>query len=277
MTTISSVAELVNRFTGGNNGNPETYFWNKDTTSLTFTAGTFKSLWLADGKPGPGVAPGAVSNPTGATAGALRVTDPGGGRQRWLRSMGAAAWTACRVILYDRLLHISGLSGTVTTAQTVGGSLTRYTGQESLGNFIFVEVYQLIGATATTVTANYVDKDGNARTTGSHPIGSTPYRQVGDALILPYATDTGANSVTSVTNVTLASTTAAAGNFGVTIGHPLLEIDLGSVDSSAFGHGAHTNVLEDIEIKSGACLGLLVMSTGTTNNYFRGNYTSVER
>ena len=60
------------------------------------------------------------------------------------------------LVLYDRLLHIGGLNATTTAAQTVGGSLSRYTG--GAGNQIWVEIYTQIGTTATTITANYTNQ-----------------------------------------------------------------------------------------------------------------------
>lgn len=277
MTSFSNVSEIVNRNSGGNSGNPEIFHWMKDAASMTFQGGTFKSLWLADGIPGPGTTPGAASNPTGATAGAFRMLDPGGGRQRWLRGMFGSAWGAGRLIFYDRLMHMGGLSGTTTGAQTVSGSVNRYTGQESLGNIILAEVYTAVGATLVDVSCNYVDKDGNTRASGTHQFGQSVVRNPGDVAVIPYNTTDGANSVASVSDATISATTGTAGNWGITIARPLFEIDIGSVDTGGFGHGALRTLVEDIELKTGACLGVLFGPTSTTVNYIRGWYSSVER
>lgn len=278
MTSIANASELIAALTGGNGGNPENYHWWKDSSAVTWYSGGWGSGWLLGGNPGPGVAPGAVAAPTSATAGAMRVLNPSGGRQRWLRSGFASSWSSCRVIIYDRLLHIGGLSGTLTSAQTVGGSLTRYTGQESIGNIIIAEVYTSIGATQVNLTANYLDKDGNSLTTPAFPFGGATYaRNASHAIVLPYNTADGGNSVTGVVDVTLSATTGTAGNWGITIARPLMEFDIGSVDTGGFGHGVRWMALEDVELKADACLGVLFQQAGATLNYVRGNYVSVER
>lgn len=277
MAAPADFSEVINRLTGGNNGTPESFFWHKETaSSFTFLGGVWASLWTADGIPGPGATPGAVSIPTNATAGAFRHTNPGGGRKRWLRSFGAASWGSARVLFYDRLLHMGGLSGTVTTAQNVGTNITRYTGQDSLGNLAMAEVYAQIGATQTTISMNYIDKDGTSRTGGSIPIGGAAGRATGACVILPYHTAAGANSITQVVDVTLAATTGTAGNFGVTIIRPLFEVDLGTIDTGGFGHGVLATIVEDLELRTDACLGVMFMPTGTVINWVRGNYTTLE-
>src|SRR5688572_33353117 len=98
-------------------------------------AGQPTDLWRYAGHNGPGAAPGAsVRIPDRTTAGALKQANAGGGRQKWRLSLSAALGLGTRgtLVLYDRLLDISALSGTVVspTAQTVGGALTRYTDGE---------------------------------------------------------------------------------------------------------------------------------------------------
>lgn len=277
MAAPVDVSEVVNRLTGGNGGTPESFFWHKEIGSgFTMSGGVWTSLWTADGYPGPGANPTTVAIPTNATAGAFRHTNPSGGRKRWLRSVGASAWSPVRMLIYDRLLHIGGLSGTVTTAQTVGTDVTRYTGQDSIGNIAMAEIYSQIGATQVNISCNYLDKDGNSVASPSALIGATAMRNAGQCVFLPYGTSAGQNSVTRVTDVTLSATTGTAGNFGITIIRPLFEVVVGSVDTSGFGHGALATVVEDIELKTDACLGVLFMPTGSTVNWVRGNYTSLE-
>lgn len=277
MAAPADISEVINRLTGGNSGTPESFFWHKELgSSFTLLGGVWTSLWTADGIPGPGAAPGAASIPTNATAGAFRHTNPSGGRKRWLRSMGAATWSSARVLFYDRLLHSSGLSALSTSAQAVGASIDRYTGQSSLGNVIMTEIYTLVGATQTTVSCNYIDKDGNSRTSGSVAFGGAAGRNAGQCVFLPYNTATGANSVTQVVDVTLAASTGLTGNWGVNIIRPLFEVVIGSVDTGGFGHGVLSTIKESIELATNACLGVLIMPTGATLNWVRGNYTSLE-
>lgn len=275
MTAIADASILVNRLTGGNNGNPECAHWWKDTAPFTKLGGVWTSTWTAEGQPGPGVAPTTPENPTRATAGALRMLNPTGGRQRWLRSLYIAGWAASRVLIYDRLLHMGGLSGTSVALQTVGGTLSRYTGANALGNFALAEVYGDVGATSVTLTANYIDSTGAPRV-GTAFFGGGSCRNAGQAAVIGYDTVVGSNGVQSVTDVTLSASTLTAGNFGVTICRPLYEISVGSVDTSGNGHGVRALCLEDIELATDACIGVLFMPCATGFNFIRGNYVTVE-
>lgn len=277
MTAISNVSELVNRLTGGNNGLPEFCAFYKNTSGFATLGSIPMSLWTAPGQPGPGATPGAAAIPTNATAGAMRHLDPTGGRQRWLRSLSASAWVAGKLTIYDRLLHSGGLSATVTTAQAVGTDVTRYTGQSSLGSIILAEVYTIIGATATTISCNYLDKDGTSRASGSIGLGAASGRSPGTVVQIPFNVTTGANSVTRVVDCTLAATTGTAGNFGITIARPLFDVDIGAVDIGGVGTGTLAVVLDDIELLTGACLGVLFTPALSAQNYVRGHYQTLER
>lgn len=256
MAAIADLSDLVNRMTGGASGTPENLWFNKvarraGAAPATPIAGRWTSLWMYDGQPSAGAAPGAVAVPTNATAGALKQTDPGGGREKWLTGMGMTGLANGTVVLYDRLLHISGLNGTTTTAQNVGGTLTRYT--NGIGNRIAIEIYTQIGATATTVTAQYTDQDGNAsQTTPAIAIGNTGFREAERMLWFPLAS--GDYGVQAVANVDLLATTGTAGDFGVTVVHPL-----GFAEISGVGVGPWRSFIDGqgmVEIETGACLAL---------------------
>lgn len=277
MAGPANISEVVNRLTGGNNGTPETAMWWKDSSAGSSVAGYPYSYWAIKGQPCAGATPGVAAVCTSALAGAMRLTNPGGGRKRWLRNMALIGWTSNRYVLYDRLVHCGGLSGTVTTAQSVGVSVTRYTGAESFGNLIMAECYATIGATQTTFTCSYLDSTGTTRTTLPAAIGGSTARNPGNAVFARFdPAIAGSNSVTQVVSTTLAATTGSAGNWGITILRPLAEVVIGAVDISAFGHGTRTVILEDVEIKTDACLAMLHQGSATTSQYSRCMITSVE-
>lgn len=235
MAAPTSLSALINKLTGGASASPEVvnFFKGYKTSGTTWTqvlAGANYTSWLQDGN--AGVAPTTVANPTSATAGAiLGFTNATGGRSKYIVSAIVIGGDAHRVIeFYDRLQHIGSLSGTVTTAQTVGGSLTRNTTGD--GNFIGVEIYTAVGATATTITASYTNQSGTSgRTTIAMPFGgSTGNAGVNRMFILPL--QSGDTGVRSVQSVTLAATTGTAGNFGVIIGNPIMSMILGSSNTS---------------------------------------------
>lgn len=259
MGALGGLDDLVNRATGGNSGTPESIHFTKwdriAGTAITFLQNRYQSLWAHDGFPGAGAAPGGTAvAPDNTTDGGLKQSDPGGGRQKWL--LNVENWLSNgqgSIMVYDRLLHISGFSGTVTSAQNVGGSITRYTTTEAWNNQAWIEIYTAIGGTGTTVTMSYTDQDGNSATSPATTIGGTNFQGQGRMIPLPLASgDTGVRGVTSVT---LAATTGTAGDFGVTILRPLIEIPILQI-----GGGGMIDYLAAIpEIKTDACLAFMFL------------------
>jgi hypothetical protein len=176
--------------------------------------GQATSLWRYNKTNGAnGAIPTSVAAPDRTTLGAMRQVNAASGKQLWLLGMEAMCTNAGGVVLYDRLLHIGGLSGIVTTAQAVGGALTRNVGGD--GNQIWIEIYTAIGTTATTITASYTNQAGAAKTTLPVVFGGTNNREESRVIRLPLADgDTGVQGVTSVT---VLATTGTAGNFGVVV------------------------------------------------------------
>jgi hypothetical protein len=191
--------------------------------------------------------------------------------------MFASSWSAARILLVDRLGHISGFSGTSTATNTITGSVSRYTTTNSYGTLILAEVYTSVGTGVTTVSCNYLDATGTSRASGTAGFGGASCRFPGNCVVIPYNTTTGANSVTQIVDAKITASTTTVGNWGITLVRPLAEIDVGSVDTSGFGCGVRWTALEDVEMLTDACLGIIVVPTGTTMNFMRGSYCSVER
>lgn len=283
MSAITDMSDLVNLATGGNSGAPENSFFQKQariagvtpTTNQLPIAGRPMSLWTYDGQPGAGVAPTSVAIPTNSTAGALQLTNPAGGKQKWLTQFFSTGLVAGTLVLYDRLLHIGGLNGTTTTAQTVGGTLTRYT--NGIGNLVWAEIYTLIGASASSITMSYTDETGTSGTANSTSpsvlFGATNYREQTRCIMLPLAAgDKGVKYVASVTH----ATTGTAGNYGITIGHPLAYVTIGGP-----GLGGWRDFVSGQpgmpEILTNACLALLWYPQTTTVPEFTGGIAMVEK
>ena len=269
MTAIADLSAIVNRLSGGNSGTPQHVFSFlsgriQGAVPTAPVASTMHSLWRYDQSDGAnGAIPGSAGVCNRSTIGALPVNNPGGGRQQWLLGIEGQLNAQAVVILYDRLLHNGGLSGTVTSAQTVGGTLTRYsTNATCVGNQIWVEVYTAIGATATTITASYTNQAGTAgRTTKPTAIGGAGKLAQSTIIILPLADgDTGVQAVASVT---LAATTGTAGSFGVTIAHPLT---IGNCGGAAlfFTRDLIAGLPAGQEMLTDACLTWAVVPANTT-------------
>lgn len=245
--------------------------------------GRLTSLWMNATFPaGVSATPGAVAAPTSATAGSWPFTDPGGGRKLWLAGLSAtvgnysaSANTAGMLILYDRLLHISGLSGTSTSAQTVGGSLTRYT--DGVGNWIMGEVYTQIGATARNLTCSYTNSaasPASGRTSMQTVIGGTSNREANRAFIVNLGQgDTG---VSAVASATIGVSTGTAGDWGINVIHPLCWVPIRYPGVLGIRDCVVT-LPPVVEIKTGACLAWLWLPTSTPAPHMMTTAVLVER
>lgn len=296
MTEFANLSEVLNRLSGGNSGTPESLFICKMTdrrsngTAFSNAAiGKTYSTWMTDGgSPGAGAAPGAVAVPTSATLGAIPLTNASGGRDKrliaaafgWSNASSPAGDYMTDILLYDRLLHQSNLSGTTTGAQNVqsgsGVTLTRHTA--GAGNEIWIEIYgTAIGGTPQTVTCSYTNQAGTSgRTTLAVPIGAsaatTALKSIMEVARLPLqAGDTG---VRSVETLTLSGSTGTAGVMGVTIANRLAHIPIhdgvGLVDFT-FGDSG-TPIIE-----ANACLAMMWRPTASSLMPILGVLATAER
>lgn len=275
---ITDLSDLISLMSGGGTAAPQNIWFFKSArvggaAAAATIAGRPCSLWRYDGAPAAGAAPTTVAAPTNATTGALPLTSPGGGRSLYPVQFWATCLVGGTLILYDRLLHIGSLSGTVTTAQTVGGTLTRNTG--GAGNFAMVEIYTQIGTTATTVTMSYTDDGGTSgNTSAAVAIGGTGFREAQRAIYLPLAA--GDKGIQAVASITLAATTGTAGNIGVTVGKPIAYAGVGA--AGAPGWRDFTTGLPGLPtIGDDACLALLWLPVGTTAPEITGGLGVVEK
>lgn len=282
MAALTDLSDLLNRQTGGNNGAPENLFFHKvprvaGAAAASPIAGRACSLWQYEGMPAGGAVPTAAAIPDRATVGAIPFAAPGGGRDKQLISAGIAPLVAGVFLLYDRLFHIGGLSGIVTTPQTVQGStptpaLTRNTG--GAGNFAFYEIYTAIGATGATLTMTYTDQDGNTGQTSTINIGNTGFREATRAQRIPLAA--GDSGIRAIASVQLSGTTGTAGNFGITIAQPLALIPVGA--AGIMGWRDYTTGLPGIPaIDPNACLALLFIPSAATAPEVFGALAFVEK
>lgn len=268
MTAVTNLSDIANRLTGGNSGAPQHAFAMLDGRIQSAAAAApvinrWTSLWQYNKTDGSnGAVPTTVLAPGKATIGATPLADPGSGKQQWLLGVEGILSQAGSLLTYDRLLQIGGLSGTVTTPQTVGGTLTRYnTNATCVGNQIWVEINTAIGATGTTITASYTNQAGTAgRTTKPVSIGATGLNEV--QRFIPLMLADGDSGVQAVASVTLAGTTGTAGNFGVIVIHPL--ITSGGAASQSFVRDAISGLPTMPEIITDACVAHAFLASATT-------------
>jgi len=282
MAAITDLSDLINRQSGGSNGSPNNLFYHKvpRVAGVAATApiiGRGCSLWTYDGMPSGGAVPTVAAIPDRTTTGAIPFTAPGGSRDLHLIGTSITPVTAGVYLLYDRLFHIGGLSGTSTADQTVQGgtptpALTRNTG--GAGNMAWYEIYTIIGTTSTTLTMTYTNQAGTGSKTSTINIGSTGFREVTRAQRIPLAAgDTG---IQAIEKVKLTATTGTLGDFGITIAQPLAWIPVGAAGTT--GWRDYTTGLPGIPvINPDACLALMFIPAAATAPEVWGCIATVEK
>jgi len=282
MAAITDISDLINLATGGNSGSPDNLFFFKSArvagaAAAATIAGRSNSMWEYDGSYGPGAAPTVAEIPTRSTAGAIPFVAPGGSRTKWMIQFGASSLVSSTILLYDRLFHIGGLSGTSTASQTVQGTtptpaLTRNTG--GVGNMVFYEIYTAIGNTSTTLTMTYTDDAGNTGQTTTVNIGGTGFNTAERIQRIPLAS--GDKGVRAVASVQLTASTGTAGNFGITIAKPIAW--LSTAAPGVLAYRDYTTGLPGIpDIDTNACLALMYTPVSTTASEIFGCCSFVEK
>ena len=241
--------------------------------SIVTVQGRLYDLW--DVSPDAGVAPTTAVVPTRATVGALGQLDATVGTLNLLKgNIGCSAWGAW--ILADRLSHQAGLSGTDITAQTTNlptAALTRYT--DGVGVMIGLTIYSSLGVVGSTVTASYTNEAGTGgRTTQPAVIGIPSFQEARRMILLPL--QSGDYGAQSVEDVTLATSTGAVGNFGVTLFKPLVMLPV-PVVSQSFEWDALFNLgARAPEIVDGACLFWMNLPLSTLSGIMQGELSFAE-
>ena len=282
MAAITDLSDLINRQSGGNSGTPNNLFFHKvpRVSGAAATApiiGRGCSLWTYDGMPAGGAVPTSAAIPDRSLQGALPFTAATGGRDLHLIGASITPLTAGVYLLYDRLMHIGGLSGTSTADQTVQGAtpspaITRNTG--GAGNIAWYEIYTLIGTSSVTLTMTYTNQAGTTGRTGTINIGATNFREVTRVQRIQLAAgDTG---IRAIEKIALSATTATAGNFGITLAQPLAWLPVGAAGTA--GWRDYTTGLPGIPvIDPNACLALMFIPAAATAPEVWGGLATIEK
>jgi hypothetical protein len=220
--TINTIDKLVDAL--GNNSSRVIF----DKAQLTGqTAASFVSFWRATGQPGQGAIPAAAAVCDNTLMGAVQFaqqTDPVKSYLGILEPSVGIGGTS--VELHDRLMHMGGLSGTVTTAQTVGIDLQANLGTANLDarrgdtNYSdvqwWLEWYSATGATVVTATVNVTYDDGSTGNLTAVSLAAS--RPASHMIALNNLMPAAASGryIRGVNSVTLSATTGTAGSFGVT-------------------------------------------------------------
>lgn len=242
-------------------------------------AGAYYSLWRATGQPGQGAIPAATATCNSSTVGGFgfaQQTAPATSYGAYLYAVCSNSATVLEI--HDRLAHMGGLNGTLTTAQAVSLDLSSLLSTDNIdarkgdANYSdvqwWLEWYTDTGATGVTATVAVTYNDG---TTGNLSAISLVATTRASRLMplngfIPAAA--AGKYIRAVTGVTLSATTGTAGSFGVTATRPRMAASLPLANfmpqpSDWAGLGLP-------EIFNGSCLFPIVLCSTTSTGTVRG-------
>ena len=198
-----------------------------DKASIANTsAGQYHSLWRATGQPGQGAIPAAATNCNQSTTGGMKFSQQTAPAKSYLAYLEATSnLSASTLEVHDRLRHMGGLNGTLTTAQTVGLDFNGVTADnmiERIGDANYSDIqwwlewYTDTSATVTTATVAVTYSDGTTGNLTGVSLAATRRASFMQSLngLIPAAA--AGKFIRAVNTVTLSASTGAAGNFGVT-------------------------------------------------------------
>lgn len=264
--TIASRDQLIDAL--GNNSSRIVI----DKASLAnAAAGQVFSLWTAAGVPGAGSAPGAAAVPTSATVGALGFTNqtaPATSYIAWLAAQFGNS--ASNLEIHDRLAHMGGLSGTVTTSQGALSLVTNSPGASRLGDSNYsdvqwwLEVYTAMGATGVNATVAVEYNDASTGNLAAIALGATPRA----GRLYPLVSASAGKFIRAVTGVTLSATTGTAGNFGITATRPRTSISAPLLNKTETFDWAQLGLPA---VANDSCLAMLMLCGTTSTGTVRGS------
>lgn len=259
-------------------GNNSSRFILDKANIVSQAAGTYVSLWRATGQPGQGAIPAAVAACNNTTLGGMNFTQQVNPAKSYGAYMEVATSnSAMTVEIHDRLAHMGGLVGNVTTAQTVNVDLNTLGGTNNISNRIgdtnysdvqwWLEWYTATGTTAVTATVAVTYNDGTTgNLTGASLAATRPASFMLSLNALVPAASSG-KYIRAVNTVTLSATTGTAGSFGVTASRPRMTLGSPIANMKSVADWAQ---LGFPEIFNGSCLFPVVLTSTTSSGTVRG-------
>ncbi len=198
-----------------------------DKASIANSAGgQYHSLWRATGQPGQGAIPTAAANCNQSTVGGMKFSQQTAPAQSYLAYLEAvSSVSASTMEVHDRLMHMGGLNGALTTAQTVGLDFNGVTADnmaERIGDANYSDIqwwlewYTDTGATVVTATVAVTYSDGTTGNLTGVSLAATRRASFMQPLNGLIPAGVAGKFIRAVNSVTLSATTGTAGNFGVT-------------------------------------------------------------
>lgn len=239
--------------------------YNYLRASLSNTvAGQLFSTFRAGGTPLQGSIPTTWATCNLSTVGATTYTNPVAPALTYVANITYQPVNVGALVLFDRLAHMGGLSGTTATAQTVNGTIPTSRGIDvtGLGAEWYLEWYTDTGSTAVTATVTYTNQaDTTGRTT---TVSLAATQRAGRMMLITPAAGDYIKSIQSIIH----ATTGTAGNYGVTLCRRLSSISCGNV--------AYVSIVDAInlglpQVYDNSCLFFANLCSTTTTGIAQGN------
>lgn len=258
-------------------GNNSSRFVIDKASIASQAAGTFVSLWRAIGQPGQGAIPAAAAvcdnTLTGAMGFAQQVA-PATSYGAWANAV--CSNSAMTMEIHDRLMHMGGLNGTLTTAQTVNldvnanwasGNIDKRKGDSNFSDIQWwLEWYTATGSTAVTATVSVTYNDGTSGTLSASLAATRPASFMLPLNGLIPAAAAG-KYIRDVDSVQLSATTGTAGSFGVTATRPRMTMPLPLANKMEVFDWAALGLPE---VVNSSCLFPVVLTSTTSTGTVRG-------
>ena len=240
-------------------------------------AGQFHSLWRATGQPGQGAIPTAAAVCNSALVGGFNFSQQSAPNTSYVGYLEAVCqYNAVTLEVHDRLMHMGGLNGTLTTAQAVNLDLNGVTA-DNMANRIgdanysdvqwWLEWYTDTGATVVNATVAVTYSDGTTGNLTAVSLAATRRASFMQPLngLIPAAQS--GKFIRGIVSVTLSATTGTAGSFGVTATRPRVSL-LCPVANLKWS--ADWAALPVSEVPNGSCLFLVQIAGATATGTVRG-------
>lgn len=271
--TISTRDQLVNAMAN----NTSRIVIDKATIANT-AAGQFHSLWRATGQPGQGAVPTTAAVCDYTLTGAIQFTQQVAPATTYAGLLEATCSNASTTLeLHDRLMHMGGLAGNVTTAQTAGVDLHANLATSNLADRIgdsnysdvqwWVEWYTDTGAGGTNLTAAVTYNDGSTGNLTAVTLATNrraSFLQPLNSLIPAAASGL---YIRSVDTITLSGATASAGDFGVTATRYRGSLFMPTANARFTADWAALGLPE---VPNDSCLQLVVLCSTSNTGALRG-------
>lgn len=245
--------------------------WRAAKTTGTLQNQEEYSYWVATGGSPAGAIPTTAAYCNNSTTGNIfpgrtQATSPA---KDYIAAASVQVTTAANnpMTYADRLAHMGGLSGTVTTSQTVGldltstsDNMTERKGAASGADVAwYLEFYTATGSTAANFTVGVTYTDASTDSVVITVAASTGRIH----RIIEVISATSGKIIASIDSVLLSVSTGTAGNFGFTAYRRLATLSGGTANSAVVKYDWAN--LPIVEIPASACVVLLTRGTGTAS------------